>query len=43
MSQEKTIAGTVIQGDGMADRRVSSGDTIGSLFDRVFLASLKNQ
>ena len=42
MSQEKTVAGTVIQGDGMADRKVSSRDANGSLSDRVFLAGLMN-
>lgn len=42
MSQEKTAAGTVIQGDGMADRQVSSYDANGSLSDRVFLAGLMN-
>lgn len=42
MSQEKTAAGTVIQGDGMADRRVSSDDANGSLSDREFSAGLMN-
>ena len=42
MNQEKTVSGTVIQGDGMVDRRVSSDDVNGSLSDRVFLAGLMN-
>ena len=42
MNQEKTVSGTVIQGDGMADRQVSSDDVNGSLSDRVFLAGLMN-
>lgn len=35
MSPDKNMAGTVIQGDGMTDRRVSSDDANGSLSDLV--------
>ena len=42
MSREGTVAGSVIQADGMINRMVSTEDENGSLFDRTFLAGRMN-
>jgi len=42
MSRDGTVAGSVIQADGMINRVVSTDDENGSLFDRTFLATQMN-
>ena len=42
MNRDGTVAGSVIQADGMINRVVSTEDENGSLFDRTFLAGRMN-